>query len=89
MAREGHIARIRIVNPGRLPAGFDFAAGGGLGTGLSLVKALMPAPGMRIDIRQVDGRVEMEMLVEGPVLTPVAMDQLEFGNSAYEKNSDR
>lgn len=89
MAREGHIARIRIVNPGRLPAGFDFAEGRGLGTGLSLVKALMPAPGMRIDIRQVDGRVEMEMLVEGPVLTPVAMDQLEFGKSAYEKNSDR
>jgi len=89
MVREGRLARVRITNPGHLPPEFDFAAGVGLGTGLGLVKALMPVPGMRIEMRQADGHVEVEMVVEEPVLTPAAIDQLEFGKGGYAQDTDR
>jgi PAS domain S-box-containing protein len=78
MAREGALARIRVINPGGLPAGFDFAGGVGLGTGLGLVRALVPEPGMTIAYRQRGGSVEVEVVIEAPVLTPAAIDQLEF-----------
>jgi PAS domain S-box-containing protein len=89
MVREGHLARIRMVNPGRLPPDFDFSGGAGVGTGLGLVKALMPTPGMAIAIRQAGDNVEIELEIEAPVLTPAAIDQLEFGKGSYAKDTDR
>jgi PAS domain S-box-containing protein len=89
MARVGHQARIRMINPGALPDGFDFDKGVGLGTGLGLVRALLPKPGMTIEFRQIGASVEVEMIIEAPVLTPSAIDQLEFGKEGYEKNSAR
>ncbi len=89
MIREGQLARIHMVNPGRLPPDFDFAGGEGLGTGLGLVKALMPTPGMTIAIRQAGENVEIELEIEAPVLTPAAIDQLEFGKGNYAKDIDR
>ena len=89
MAREGHLARIRIQNPGCLPEHFRFISGLGLGTGLGLVRALMPVPGMVIAFDQDGANVEVELVIEAPVLTPASPDQLEFGKEGYAKNSDR
>ena len=42
-SRSSAPAQVRVVNPISFwPPGFDFAAGRGLGTGLSLVRALLP-----------------------------------------------
>jgi PAS domain S-box-containing protein len=41
-------ARLTITNPGTLPPGINFSEGLGLGTGLSLVRALMPAKGVKL-----------------------------------------
>jgi two-component sensor histidine kinase len=69
MRRAGMHGDIRIINPGRLPLGFDFDGGVGLGTGLDLVKTLMPTSGMEIRIMQVhDDMVEVDVQIEPPVL---------------------
>jgi hypothetical protein len=60
-------ARVTVRNPGTLPHGFDFRAGAGGGTGLALVRALMPADGMTIDILCIDGRVEAVVEIGPPV----------------------
>jgi two-component sensor histidine kinase len=93
MAREGdpacNLARIRMTNRGRLPDGFDFAQGVGIGTGLGLVRALMPTPGMSIAMCQVGNNVEIELEIGAPVLIPVVSDQLEFGKGSDAKDTDR
>lgn len=65
---DGQRGCIRIRNPGDLPRGFDFASGTGLGTGLGLVRALIPVPGVRIRFVESDGEVTAEMSIEAPVL---------------------
>lgn len=67
--RVGGRGRILIVNRGVLPVGFDFDTGQGLGTGLGLVRALMPVPGMSIAFRQTGEYVEVEILIGVPVLS--------------------
>lgn len=68
MRRTGGAARVRIGNLGVLPPGFDFARGQGIGTGLGLVRALRPQPGMEITFAQVGERVEVEVDLGEPVL---------------------
>lgn len=68
LLRDGACGRIRITNAGRLPPGFDFEAGQGLGTGLGLVRALMPAQGMSIRFGMNGPEVEAVITVEAPVL---------------------
>jgi len=68
LLRDGACGRIRITNAGRLPPGFDFDAGQGLGTGLGLVRALMPAQGMSIRFGMNGPEVEAVITVEAPVL---------------------
>lgn len=41
---------LKIINPGRLQSDFDFTRGTGLGTGLELVKSLLPWAGTRLHI---------------------------------------
>ncbi|MDO9597140.1 MAG: histidine kinase dimerization/phosphoacceptor domain -containing protein [Azoarcus sp.] len=60
---------IRIVNRGCLPEGFDFDTGRGGGTGLGLVRALLPTPGMLVRFRQTGARVEVEVTVQHPILS--------------------
>lgn len=63
--------RLRVrAGPATLPAGFDFASAQGLGTGLQLVRTLLPAPGARLDYRQEqeDGTVVAELSLSAPVL---------------------
>ena len=62
-------AAIRIVNPsGPLPAGFDLASGQGCGTGLDLIRTLLPRRGATLTIRDGGGHIETELLL-GPPLT--------------------
>jgi PAS domain S-box-containing protein len=54
--------RVEIRNgPAMLPAGFDFVAGKGTGTGLDLVRSLMPPKGARLEFRQEDDEVVAEL----------------------------
>lgn len=53
---------------GLLPQNFDFAAGRGLGTGLTLVKSLLPPAGANLSIANADGGVRTELRLTSPVL---------------------
>lgn len=53
---------------GCLPQDFDFAAGRGLGTGLTLVKSLLPPAGASLSIINADGGVRAELRLTPPVL---------------------
>lgn len=66
--KEDGKGRVRIRNPGVLPPGFDFAQGCGCGTGLGLVRALLPNPGVVVEMRQEGGEVVVEMQIGAPVL---------------------
>ncbi|HKJ87552.1 MAG TPA: PAS domain S-box protein, partial [Gammaproteobacteria bacterium] len=62
---------VKIINmaPG-LPETFDFAAGCGLGTGLALVRVLLPGRGAVLDIHWNEGVVEACLGLDAPVLVP-------------------
>lgn len=64
----GGKAHIAITNHGQLPQGFDYDKGRGLGTGLGLVKALMPRKGATLSLRQDDDRIIATMHLETPVV---------------------
>lgn len=70
LTRDGARGRVLIENPGALAPGFDFDSRQGLGTGLGLVRALIPVPGMSVRFRQTDDKVEVEIIVEPPVVAP-------------------
>ncbi|WP_323003513.1 PAS domain S-box protein [Denitromonas sp.] len=67
--RSGSGAEVSIENPGRLAADFDFDARSGIGTGLGLVRALMPVPGMSVSYRQKGDLVRVEVHIAPPVLS--------------------
>jgi len=56
----------------RLPAGFDFRTGQGLGTGLHLVKSLLPREGVTLTITQKDNAVHAELGLLPPVVEPLS-----------------
>ena len=60
-------ARVRIVNPGHLAPGFDFGSKQGLGTGLSLVAALLPKHGAKLVLTQRAVGVETLLELSAPV----------------------
>ncbi len=65
--RDG--AEVTIVCPGgRLPQGFNFASGAGCGTGLKLVRALLPRPGLSITYRQIPDAVINTLTFTPPVI---------------------
>lgn len=60
---------ITVQNPGHCPAGLDFAAGKGLGTGLTLVKSLLPQSGATVSIGPgPEGLVDATLKLSAPVL---------------------
>lgn len=60
-------ARVVVRNsPAALPAGFDFVAGRGLGTGLELVRTLLPRKGVSLDFRQDGDGVVAELALAAP-----------------------
>jgi PAS domain S-box-containing protein len=65
-------AVLSVANPGALPAGFDFAGGKGLGTGLSLIRSLLPPQGATCTLAASDGWVEARIELRPPVLSAQA-----------------
>jgi PAS domain S-box-containing protein len=61
-------AVVEIANEGRLDLAFDYAASAGLGTGLELVKALLPADGVRLTYTQDGISVKATLEIAAPVL---------------------
>jgi two-component sensor histidine kinase len=61
-------AIIEISNDGRLDGGFDYAKNLRLGTGLELVKALLPADGVNLTYTQHAGCVKATLEIAAPVL---------------------
>jgi PAS domain S-box-containing protein len=68
-------AEIAVVNRGSLPRGFDFARGGGLGTGLDLVKALLPLDGASVSFSGNNGYVRAVLELYSPLLAAAAEQQ--------------
>ncbi len=68
LAIDGAGASIEIVNTGRLPSGFDYRQGIGLGTGLGLVRALMSTAGLTLAIGQRGAEVVARLELARPVL---------------------
>ena len=65
----GRMVRVRVCNaPARLPAGFDFAKGRGIGTGLQLVSTLLPSRGARLEFVQDGDEVCAELTLCEPVV---------------------
>jgi len=69
LAGDGSRVVIRICNPGAgLPPDFDFAAGKGHGTGLGLVRTLLPRRGASLDITCDGALVCAELVLSPPVI---------------------
>lgn len=75
-------SQVIIRNPGTLPPGFDFAANKGLGTGLELVRSLLPPWGATLDIGAIPDDVIESRLV---LTSPVVVVQSERANQAWNK----
>jgi PAS domain S-box-containing protein len=67
---DGDTAEVVVAGPGQLAAGFDFTAGRGLGTGLGLVRSLLPHQGARLDFEQDEGQVRARLRLQAPVIFP-------------------
>lgn len=63
---------VRVRNEGQLPPGFDYAAGQSIGTGLRLVKALLPREGAQLQLYQSGTQVVAEMTLSAPVIASAA-----------------
>jgi len=61
-------AEIRIVNRGRLPAGFNFARGRAIGHGLGLVRTLLAPPGGTVAFNGGPDEVEVVVMLSPPLL---------------------
>ncbi len=59
-------AMISIVNPGMLPEGFDFFAAKGTGTGLELVRSLLPPKGSNLLFISDNGEVKAALALCAP-----------------------
>lgn len=68
LTQQGQQAELRIVNVGQLPAGFDYAAGLGIGTGLGLVRSLLPHSGAYLVISSSRQGVEGKLTLRPPVV---------------------
>jgi len=67
--RGSDSAVLRVINEaGQLPAGFSLESGAGLGTGLSLIKALVPPGASRLSIEEGPEGVCAELTLRPPVL---------------------
>ncbi|MBZ0132104.1 MAG: PAS domain S-box protein [Rhodocyclaceae bacterium] len=65
---------VTLGNAGTLPPGFDFAAGAGLGTGLTLLRSLLPRNGAALSFTCKDGQVETRLVLSAPVVSRQAAD---------------
>jgi PAS domain S-box-containing protein len=69
---DGSRARLIIRNPGCLDAGVDFARGRGFGTGLGLIRSLLPQQGVILELENAEESwVEARLELGPPVLLPM------------------
>jgi len=69
MGGDENVVEVRVQNRcASLPAGFDFAAGKGLGTGLGLVKSLLPHKGAQLVFSTEQDRVKARFVLTPPVI---------------------
>jgi two-component sensor histidine kinase len=68
LCETGDAAEIRITNRGRLPAGFDYAGGGAVGSGLGLVRTLLASPGGAVAFNGGPNEVEVILKLTPPLL---------------------
>lgn len=72
---NGEERRVAIRNgPAFLPAAFDFSAGWGLGTGLELLRTLLPTQSSALTFRQEADEVLVELRLTPPVIRFVEAD---------------
>ncbi|MDH5632803.1 MAG: PAS domain S-box protein [Gammaproteobacteria bacterium] len=65
---------LRVSNNGKpLPESFDSSSGIGFGTGLTLVRSLIPAKGSRFSLRHMDGWTVAEVEYDMPVIMQSAL----------------
>lgn len=67
---------VTLGNAGSLPAGFDFAASAGLGTGLTLLRSLLPRSGAALSFHSAGGQVETRLALSAPVVSRQGADQV-------------
>ncbi|HID50174.1 MAG TPA: PAS domain S-box protein, partial [Chromatiales bacterium] len=80
-----NLGHLTIHSPGgRLPAEFDFQAGAGCGTGLGLVRGLLPRNGMTIVHRQVPAGVIVKVILTEPVVCSVSLRRCACGLTIEE-----
>jgi hypothetical protein len=72
ISRENDTIQVKILNRGSLPPGSNFASGIGNGTGLGLIRSLMPRQGAKLSFRSVSDGVEAILHLSAPVIEPSA-----------------
>lgn len=76
IAARGEGAAVTIHNRGsRLPPGFDFARQVEVGTGLQLVRSLLPPSGLSVSFSDSSDGVITEVLLNAPVLVSPGSDE--------------
>ena len=84
MAGDPKSAHISVTNPGALPRQFDYTAGTGLGTGLELVRALVPSAGAALSFSGDNGRVTAVLDLGEPLLAASA-DTMERTRDEWDR----
>lgn len=69
LTQSGETAEVSVMNPGGLPAGFDFRQGKGSGTGLGLVRSLLPHAGAELRLEQTADGVCARLALGPPVVS--------------------
>lgn len=72
---DEHIV-VTLGNSGSLPPGFDFNAGAGLDTGLTLLRSLLPRGGAALSFTCTDGQVETRLELSAPAVSRQGEDQV-------------
>lgn len=69
LTQSGETAEVSVINPGGLPAGFDFKQARGSGTGLGLVRSLLPHAGAELRLEQTADEVRARLMLAPPVVS--------------------
>lgn len=70
LSGDSQRATLHISNPGGpLPTGFDLTSGKGCGTGLDLIRTLLPRRGAKLKIVEGAGFIETELVLGPPLIT--------------------
>ncbi len=75
---------LSVSNRGSLPEAFDFATGVGFGTGLELVKSMLPGQGAWLSVTQEGGAVLATLVLEAPVISLQKSSTPEIATAAPE-----